>query len=394
MKMKNLTLLAVILIVLVAIIVISNQLQNKKPSEKSLIFLPEFSEAVCSQIFVVEGKDSVKLARKGAQWVVLSPKTSAAAPSSPVAPVSKLGTSSQPEVTKSEDYPADSASIQIALDKLKSIKKDDLISQNPQKQADLEVDSAKGVFVELWNDKDKSIGEFYIGKNGANWDQNFIREKGSSDVYLSGGSVRSAFFGDAKRWKDKTIVKFDKAFVKKLQIAKKDSGTVELVRTTPSPTDTSIKEGWEITSPEKVKAKKDKVEDILNTMSRLTAANFETDTGISADSMGFSKPELVLAATLQNGETKTVIIGKKKSSPNQYWAKNPDNTRAIFLAYDYNVTSMGQGLNALKDVPEAKKDSSAVKASPVSVKSAPASKHVAKAKGKAKEEKLLPVQIH
>jgi len=105
--------------------------------------------------------------------------------------------------------------------------------------------------VEIKNDKGASIGALYIGKNGANWDQNFVREKGSNDVYLAGGSVRTAFFGDRKRWKDKTIVKFDKAFVKKLQIAKKDSGTVELVRTTPSPTDTSIKEGWQIVGQEK-----------------------------------------------------------------------------------------------------------------------------------------------
>ena len=394
MKMKNLSLLAIILIVLVAIIVISNQLQNRKPSEKSIAFLPDFSEATTSEIFVVEGKDSVKLARKGANWVVVAAKASASSPvASPVASsVAKIGAMAQPEITKNDDYPVDSAAIQTAIEKLKSLKKDDLISQNPQKQTELEVDSAKGVFVEIKNDKGASIGALYIGKNGANWDQNFVREKGSNDVYLAGGSVRTAFFGDRKRWKDKTIVKFDKAFVKKLQIAKKDSGTVELVRTTPSPTDTSIKEGWQIVGQEKVKVKKDKVEDILNAMSKLVAADFETDTAISADSMGFSKPELVVSATLQNGETKTVVMGKKKPPANQYWTKTPDNTRAIFLAFEYNFTSMGQTLNSLKDVPEVKKDAPAAKPAPVG-------KPGAKPKGpkrvtKPEKETLRPVMIH
>jgi|GEM_PF-624113 hypothetical protein len=387
MKMKNLSLLAVILIVLVAIIVISNQLQNQKPSEKSLAFMPDFSEATCSEIVVTESKQTAKLARKGVNWVVTGPQSSSPAAKPVVAPIAPTV-----EINKTGDYPADSAAIQTAIEKLKSLKKEDLISQNPQKQAELEVDSTKAIFVEVTNDKGKSIGAFYVGKSGANWDQNFIREKGSSDVYLVGGSVRSAFFGDAKRWKDKTIVKFDKSFVKKLQIAKKDSGTVELVRTTPSPTDTSIKEGWELTSPEKFKAKKDKVEDVLNTMSRLVAADFETDTAISADSMGFSKPELVVAATLQNGETKTVTFGKKKSPANQFWAKTPDNTRAIFLAYDYNVTSMGQTLNTLKDVPEVKKDAPAAKPAPGAK---PGAKPAApKRVNKPEKEKLTPVMIH
>jgi hypothetical protein len=351
MKIKNLSLLAIVLIVLVGIIIIANQLQDQKPSEKSLVLFPDFSDAACSEIVVTESNQTAKLARKGANWVVEGSQAAssvAAVPASPLAqPTQTAG------AVKSDDYPVDSAIIQTAIEKIKSLKKEDLISQNPQKQSELEVDSAKGVLVEVLGDKGKAIGAFYIGKNGANWDQNFIREKGSNDVYLVGGSVHNAFFGDPKKWKDKTIVKFDKTFVKKLQIAKKDSGTVELTHISASPTDTSIKEGWTLEGPEKFKIKKDKVEDALNTMSRLQAADFETDAALSSDSMGFSKPELVVTATLQNGETKSVIFGKKKTSANQFWAKTPDNTKAVFLAYDYNVTSMGQTLNSLKDVPAA-----------------------------------------
>jgi hypothetical protein len=383
---KNLSLLAIILVALVAIIVIANQLQNKKPSEKSLVLLSDFSEATCSEIVVTESNQTARLMRKAANWVVEGTQSAAAAAPVSASPIAKPAPSA--DLNKSDDYPADSALIQTAIEKIKSLNKEDLISQNPQKQADLEVDSAKAVFVEVFGDKGKSAGAFYVGKNGANWDQNFVREKGSNDVYLVGGSVRTAFFGDSKRWKDKTIVKFDKTFVKKIQIAKKDSGTIELTHITASPTDTSVKEGWILSGPEKVKIKKDKVEDALNTMSRLQAADFETNTALSADSMGFSKPELVITATLQNGETKSVIFGKKKTPVNQYWAKTPDNTKAIFLAYDYNVTSMGQTLNGLKDIPEVKKDAPQVAAA----KPGASPKHGAKSK--TKPEKLVPVNIH
>ena len=73
MKMKNLSTLAIVLVVLIGIIVIANQLQNRKPSEQSLVFLPQFSEATCSAILVVEGKDSAKIAKTGTNWFVVSP---------------------------------------------------------------------------------------------------------------------------------------------------------------------------------------------------------------------------------------------------------------------------------------------------------------------------------
>ena len=374
MKIKNLTTLAIVLIVIIGIIVVANQLQNRRPSEQSLAFLPQFSEATCAEMLVVEGKDSAKIVKRARGWFVITKKGAAVAASPLAQPAA--ATSSE------EEYPADSAAVQTALDKLKSLKKDDLISQNPQKQAELEVDTAKGIHVEVFNDKGKSAGALYIGKSGANWDSHFIREKGSNDVYLAGGSVRNCFFGDKKRWEDKTVVKFDKSFVKNLRIARKDSGQVELVKTAPTPTDTSIKEGWQIVQPEKVKAKKDKVEDMLNTFSKLTAVDFETDTAITADSMGFTKPQLVVSATLQSGETKTVIMGKKKGTTGQYWTKNPDNTKAIFLVAEYNFNNLNQGLNALKDVPEVKKDTTAK--APAPAPAAPKKETKAKAKAKKK----------
>jgi hypothetical protein len=356
MKTKNLTVLAVLLIVIVAIIVIANQLQNRKPSEESLTFLPEYSIPACTELLVIEGKDSAKIAKKGSKWFVVPVKSGAAAATA--TPMAQPGAASVAPQTSDEDYPADSGAVQTALEKIKGLKKDDLISRNPQKQAELEVDSAKGIYVEPFNDKGKSLGAFFIGKNGPNWDAHFIRVKHSGDVYLASGSVRFSFFGSPQRWKDKSIVKFDKAFVKTLSIANGDSGTaVDLTRISPSsPKDTAVKEGWDIVKPEQVKAKKDKVDDIVNTLSGLSAAEFETDRTLSADSMGFVKPKLVVSTTLQNGETKTVMIGKKKGASGQYWAKNPENTKAIFLIQEYNFNSLNKSLKDLKDVPEPPKE--------------------------------------
>jgi hypothetical protein len=380
MKTKNLTVLAVVLVVIIAIIVIANQLQNRKPSEQSLTFLPDFSIPACSEMLVIEGKDSAKIAKKGSKWFVVPVKSGVAAATA--APMAQPGAAAPAAQIADEDYPADSGAVQTALEKLKGMKKDDLISRNPEKQAELEVDSAKGIYVEPFNDKGKSMGALYIGKNGPNWDAHFIRAKHSSEVYLASGSVRFSFFGSSQRWKDKSIVKFDKAFVKALSIVNGDSGTaVELTRISPSsPKDTAVKEGWAIVKPEQVKAKKDKVDEIVNTLSGFAASEFETDRAISADTMGFVKPKLVVSATMQNGETKTVIIGRKKGASGQYWAKNPENTKAIFLIQEYSLNNLNKSLKDLKDVPEPpKEEKPAVAAKPAKpAKAAPAKKAEAK----------------
>ncbi len=351
MKTKNLTTLAVILVVLIAIIVIANQLQNKKPSEQSLVLLPQFTIPSCTELLVVEGKDSSRIVRKGTGWFVVPVKAAAGQTASPIAQPGAA-----PQAAADDEYPADSAAVQTALEKLKSLKKDDLISRNPQKQTELEVDTAKGIFVEAFNDKHGSLGALYIGKNGPNWDAHFVREKGSNDVYIASGSVRLSFFGSANKWKNKSIVKFDKAFVKSFAVANTDSTAFELVRISPvSPKDTTVKEGWEIVKPDKVKAKKDKADEFVNTFSNFTTTEFETDRSITPDSMGFTKPKLVVSATMQNGETKTIMIGKKKGASGQYFAKNPENTKAVFLIQEYQVNNLNQGLNSFKDVPEVAK---------------------------------------
>jgi hypothetical protein len=352
MKTKNLTSLGIILVVVISIIVIANQLQNKKPSEQSLVFLPQFSISACTELLAVEGKDSAKIMRKGTGWVVVPAHASAGQTASPIAQPG-----AGPQVTADDEYPADSSLVQTALEKLKNIKKEDIISRNPQKQSELEVDTAKGIYVEAFNDKHTSLGAIYIGKSGPNWDAHFVREKGSNDVYLASGSVRMSFFGSAQKWKNKSILKFDKTFVKSFAVANIDSTAFELVKLTPSsPKDTTFKEGWEIVKPEKFKAKKDKADDFINTLCNFATSEFETDKTITPDSMGLAKPKLVVSAIMQNGETKTVMIGKKKGATGQFWAKNPENAKAVFLIQEYQFNNLNQGLNSFKDVPEVKKE--------------------------------------
>jgi hypothetical protein len=343
MNTKHLPLLAVILAVVIGIIIVANQLSNRRPSEKSLAFLPQFSEAECGMIGVRDIKDSVFLVHKGKEWVVTNKK--------PAESTSPLLSAGSPKTLS--EYPADSAIIQMAIDKLKAMKRDELISQNQQKQAELEVDSIMGTRVDVYNDKLVPVLSFFVGKNSADWTSSFVRTRGSNDVYLVGGSIKYAFFTDKTRWRNKSIVKFDRAFVKSIEIAKRDSATILLSLAPPSPKDSTAKPSWRIMSPVKDSAKNTEVDKILNTMSTFSASDFEEDTVISSDSLGFSKPFLRVTVSMENGEQKTVFVGNEKGSEGKRWVRTPEKP-VTFLIYKYNAENLDRSVNALRGIEEKK----------------------------------------
>jgi hypothetical protein len=309
MKMRKLGLYAIVLVILASIIAVVTNFQSKKSSEKPAAFYPDFSDSTCSAILMIEKSDTAKILRKGLRWYV----------------------------TGHGDYPADSAAVIKALGKLKTMTKDELLSQNPGKQAELQVDSANGLFVEAWNDKGATLGGMVIGKCGANNDSYFVRPKDSNNVYLVfDNDVRFSFFANAKRWRDKYIVKFDKSDVRMLTIARKDSGAITIKRVAGAAQDTAVKESWEIIRPVHAEAKKDKVDDLLNKMLHLVAADFEGNTALSAEKMGFTKPELTLSVTLGSGQIQSLVVGGKKVAMN--WIKNPDIGTTVFTVYEYDVT--------------------------------------------------------
>jgi hypothetical protein len=369
MNTKQLPLLSAILAIVVGIIVVANIISNKQPAEKTLAVFPQLATEECGRIIVTALADTVSLVKKGKDWFVIPGKYAEGKTTSPL-----LARETTGKARKISEYPADSAFIQMALDKLKALKKEDIISQNPNKQFELEVDSIRGTGVEVFNDKGISLGMFYLGKNGADWSSNFFRMRGSKDVYLVGGSIKYSFFTDKSRWRDKTITKFDRTFAKSIEIVKRDSAAIQLALTAPSPKDTAAKPKWQIVSPVKDSAKSAEVDKILNTLMKFSASDFEEDTAISTDSMGFTKPFLTVTVSLENGEKKTVVVGNEKGSEGKRWIRTPDKD-VTFLIYKYNVESLDRSVNALRGIEEKK---------PAPAPAKPPAKGAAKAEAKKK----------
>lgn len=326
MKLKKLIVLAIIFLLSVAAIVTMNRIQNRKPSALSLLFFPGFSEANCSKILCVERADTAELERKGAAWLLVTPCIGAVPAASPVG-----GKTGQARLS---EYPADSAAVRKALETLTAMKREELVSQNPLKQAEFEVDTVTALFLECWDNTGKSLGGVYVGKTGARWDAYYVRAKGSNNVYLAGGSIRFALFANPKRWTDKSIMKFDITSVHKLKIASIDSGTVELIKTAPSPADTGMKAGWEIFSPIKAKANRERVESLVASLANLNAVEFEGNTSLSEEAMGFAGSSACLDRNPQERRDEDGLCRKRQSCHEM--GKKPEKTeRNIYGLFLY-----------------------------------------------------------
>jgi hypothetical protein len=351
MKSKKLLLLVSVAVVAILVIVLNEQLSNKKPSEKSLKF---FNDKAGSFV-VKDASGSVTVHKKGESWVVSRGisrgNQSAAQP---------VGTQSSSTVT---DFATDSAAVAMALEKIDMMKKEVLISENQDKQAIFEVDTAKGTFLEVFDTKGTSLGSVYIGKDGPDWNSNYVRSKGSNKVYTVSGGIRMSFFSDMTRWRDKLMLSFDKTTAKNLSLVKKDGSTITLAK---ADTGTS----WNITAPVQEQAKTDQIETILNTLARFNAVDFQ-DLALSDSATGFAKPELTILTGLSNGNKK-ITFGTKRTD-NKCYVKI-EGKETVYLINDTDFNNLNKDLNSFKiEAPkEAPKPaapvSARVKASPVKTK--------------------------
>jgi len=149
------------------------------------------------------------------------------------------------------------------------------------------------------------------------------------------GSIKHSFFTDLKRWRDKSIIKFEKSGAKGISIAKKDAAPVILEKS-----DTI----WNMAAPEQHPAKKEKVEEIINSLFNLKATDFENDT-ISDTDAGFNNPEYVVVVSLNSG-SKKVIVGNKTDS-NKYRVKTEDK-KTVFLVNESVINKFDVDLQDLK----------------------------------------------
>jgi hypothetical protein len=353
MKTKNLVIYGVVLLVIVGIIVVANLLNNLQPSAGKAKFLGGIDEKKISAFNIsTVSQGSVRVFRKGDVWMavklvspVLDDSAANAAKAAGTAGNALTDTSTKESSASSggvnalqagqtkgwqttgREFPADSASVASALEKLTSMRKDILVSENPGKQELFEVTAKQGETIEVFDDAGKRIANFILGKNASDWSSHYVRMVGSDKVYSVAGSVKYSLFSEFDRWRDKSIMRFSEASVSMLTLAKE--GTSFDVEKS---TDSSGAVIWKSKLYDST-ARADDVNKIIKTLSDLKCAAFEEDSAAGAPGLGLDKPQLVATVTLTNGDKKVLMVGKQNTSAgsSRFWVKTSDRNDVYLL---------------------------------------------------------------
>ena len=165
-----------------AIFIVSEKMSAIRPPEHRTRFFPTLDERHINSIVVNDGNSAVRLNKRGdGDWTVDNGDSAGLSP-------------------------ADSGLVQIALEKIVTLKKGEPVSVNPDKQITFEVSDTGKSSVKVFAGKSEPAGVLIVGKSGPDWNSNYARLAGRDTVYLIPGGFRQSLFFDIERWRKKEEV--------------------------------------------------------------------------------------------------------------------------------------------------------------------------------------------
>ena len=230
------------------------------------------------------------------------------------------------KVTKPVTYPADKYAVDTMVEKIEKLETGDLVTEQPSRHAEYEVDDKGGVHVVV-SDGSKTLADFRLGKTIE--DFTMLRPAGKSQVYQAVGSLRFVFERELKNWRNRSVIEFKQEEARKLDVTT-EAGRVLLARP-------DEKTPWKVessTSPI------DRLDDavptnLLSTLYSLSAFDFAD--GIAPDKSGLDKPRATIGVTLKGGRQLTLLVGNRKDDDT--WVQRKGEPQ-VFIIKKYTLENL------------------------------------------------------
>ncbi len=310
MKTKQLLILGGVFVFLLLVVLIFEnpfgKSEHEKKVETATPLFPNFDKEQVAKIEIIAIDGTTTLSKQNGNWIV----------------------------TSMDNYPADSEGIAELLTKVGEFKNTQRVSNNPEKQAEFEVDST-GVEAKLMDENDKLLAHLFVGKTTPGFLSSYVRPADSNDVYVAQGYLQSVFNKGTRTWKDRTIFDFNKGNVTELNISSPEE-TVELRL--------DANGIWQMLKPETAAANTTEVDTLLTTFSGLNTDDFAEATDALSD-YGLDTPQSVISAALNDGTTATLYIGKEEEG--KLYAKR-DDKETVFRLFKSNVDRLIKKSDTLK----------------------------------------------
>ena len=310
MKTKQLLILGAIFVVLVVVVLLFEnpfgQSEYEKKVETASPLFPNFDKEQVAKIEIIATGETTTLSKQDSNWVVAS----------------------------MNNYPADSEGITELLSKVAEFKNTQRVSNNPEKQAEFEVDST-GVEAKLMDTNDKLLAHLFVGKTTPGFLSSYVRAADANDVYVAQGYLQSVFDKGERTWKDRTIFDFNKGIVTQLNISSSEE-TVELRL--------DAEGTWQMLKPIASPAKQTEVDSVLTTLSGLDTDDF-AEMPDNLGEYGLDMPESTISAVRNDGITATLHIGNEEDG--KLYVKRAD-TDTVFRLFKSNVDRLIKKSDTLK----------------------------------------------
>ena len=310
MKTKQLLILGAIFVVLVVVVLLFEnpfgQSEYEKKVETAIPLFPNFDKEQVAKIEIIATGETTTLSKQDSNWVVAS----------------------------MNNYPADSEGITELLSKVAGFKNTQRVSNNPEKQAEFEVDST-GVEAKLMDTNDKLLAHLFVGKTTPGFLSSYVRAADANDVYVAQGYLQSVFDKGERTWKDRTIFDFNKGIVTQLNISSSEE-TVELRL--------DAEGTWQMLKPIASAAKQTEVDSLLTTLSGLDTDEF-AEMPDNLGEYGLDMPESTISAVRNDGITATLHIGNEEDG--KLYVKRAD-TDTVFRLFKSNVDRLIKKSDTLK----------------------------------------------
>ncbi len=310
MKIKQLLILLGVLVVLVAIVgLVENPFSKSeytKKMEAAAPMFPGYDKESVAKIEITASGETTTLVKENDAWLVAS----------------------------MENYPADTEGVADVLDKVAELKTTGLVSSNPEKQAQFEVDSS-GAEAKLLDAGGDVLAHLFLGKTTPGYLSSYVRAAESNDVYVGKGNLKATFDKGTRTWKDRTIFSFNKGDVTHLSI-KSEEEEIAL--------EMDADGKWQMTAPETIAALQAELDALLDSLSDLDTDEFAEAKDLSEYEL--DDPKSSVLAKLNDGSTRRLLIGKEESG--KRYAKREDK-EPVFMLFTYKINELLKKSEDLKD---------------------------------------------
>jgi Domain of unknown function (DUF4340) len=256
--------------------------------------------------------------------------------------------------------PADSEAILVAIKDLSGIENAQLVSHNPEKQAEYRLDDGSGSVVKFFGGGDKIMAEIVVGRLGGFEQQQqmmqmsgqqginpqnlhtFMRHASSDDVYKVPGFFATIIGTDPDQWRDHNLCSFTADQIKTLAL---DFGDENLVL------ESDTAGNWSMITPVAGPANPDTVDQMLRSLCSLRADSFQ-DSALTDDELGLAEPAYRIAVELAEGEGENIQLEiGREFKENFFYARKTGGDQVYTLA-DYRLDQIMKRPGSVKAVKE------------------------------------------